>query len=72
MDNVIHIETNGKMTDTFAAMSLACLDKLNDLLETNKINYIAYLKYLRNVPGIKVIAYTNQDAAKRPHPLKRY
>ncbi len=63
MDHVIHIGTNGKMSEICAAMGLACFDKLRDLIAVNRLNYNAYYEHLRNIPGIKLIEYSNQDEA---------
>lgn len=56
-DEVIYIGTNGKMSEVSAAMGLAGLDIIDAFVETNRQNYRQYRKCLKQLPGIKVIAF---------------
>ncbi len=60
-DNVIHIGTNGKMTEVCAAMGLANLDSLDVLVEANRNNYLAYRKHLKPIPGMRLIEYDQRE-----------
>ncbi len=61
-DNVIHLGTNGKMTEVCAAMGLTNLECIEDLVSVNYRNYLAYRDGLAGVPGIDLIDY---DPAER-------
>ena len=52
MDNVIHPGTNGKMTEINAAMGLANLDSLSDVMDMNKARHAAYRAALEAIPGL--------------------
>lgn len=56
-DNVIHLGTNGKMSEIHAAMGLTSLESIDSIVEINKRNYTAYKDGLRGVRGISVIEY---------------
>ncbi len=56
-DNVIHVGTNGKMTEICAAMGLTGLDSLDEFIGVNHRNYKAYRKELAGIPGIEPISY---------------
>ena len=60
-DSVIYIGTNGKMTEVAAAMGLTGLESLERFLKHNRRNYRAYLKELRNVPGIRLVEYPPEE-----------
>ena len=61
-DNVIHLGTNGKMTEVCAAMGLTNLEGIADLVAVNRRNYEAYRTGLAAIPGIGLLAY---DSAER-------
>ncbi len=61
-DNVIHLGTNGKMTEVCAAMGLTNLECIEDLVSVNYRNYLAYRDGLAGIPGIDLIEY---DPAER-------
>lgn len=61
-DNVIHLGTNGKMTEVCAAMGLTSLESIDEIIEINRRNYLAYKEGLRGLPGIELIHY---DPAER-------
>jgi len=61
MDNVIHVGTNGKMNEVCAAMGLTSLENMNDFIEKNHTNYIEYKKHLTTIPGIKLLAYNENE-----------
>ena len=61
-DNVIHLGTNGKMTEVCAAMGLTSLESIDEIIEINRRNYLAYREGLTGLPGIELIHY---DPAER-------
>lgn len=56
-DRVVHLGTNGKMSEIHAAMGLACFEKIDDFIESNKANYNYYLKKLRGVKGVRLFHF---------------
>jgi dTDP-4-amino-4,6-dideoxygalactose transaminase len=60
-DNVVHIGTNGKMTEVCAAMGLTSLEDIDDLIATNRRNYVAYRAGLAGLPGISLIDYPDGE-----------
>ena len=56
-DNVVHVGTNGKMTEICAAMGLANLESIDALIETNRRNYQLYRELLAGLPGLDLIDY---------------
>ena len=47
--------TNGKLNEVCAAMGLANLARLDDILAVNRRNHDAYARELRGIPGISVL-----------------
>jgi dTDP-4-amino-4,6-dideoxygalactose transaminase len=56
-DNVIHLGTNGKMTEVCAAMGLTNLEGIEDLVAYNRRNYEAYRTELIKIPGLTLLPY---------------
>jgi dTDP-4-amino-4,6-dideoxygalactose transaminase len=56
-DRVDYVGINGKMTEICAAMGLISLDALGDLIATNRRNYEAYCRELRDLPGLSLVRY---------------
>ena len=56
-DNVIHLGTNGKMTEVCAAMGLTNLEGIEDLVAVNRCNYEAYRTGLADIPGVALMPY---------------
>lgn len=61
-DNVVHIGTNGKMTEVSAAMGLTSLRSVPEFVEVNRRNYHVYRECLAAIPGIRLFPY---DEAER-------
>lgn len=61
LDNVIHPGTNGKMTEISAAMGLVNFDAIDDIIATNRRNYLLYLDGLSNVPGVKLLTFNEEE-----------
>ena len=45
-DNVVHIGTNGKMSEVAAAMGLTSLESLHEFIGVNRRNYDQYQEQL--------------------------
>lgn len=56
-DNVIHVGTNGKMSELSAAMGLSGLETLDEVVATNRENYESYRRELADLPGLQLMAY---------------
>ncbi|MFA7402893.1 MAG: aminotransferase class I/II-fold pyridoxal phosphate-dependent enzyme [Pelobacteraceae bacterium] len=54
-DNVVYIGTNGKMTEICAAMGLTNMDSLDEFIDVNRRNYLAYKQHLAPVRGLKLV-----------------
>lgn len=61
-DNVVHIGTNGKMSEVSAAMGLTSLRALPEFVEVNRRNHHAYRERLARIPGMQLFGY---DEAQR-------
>jgi len=61
MDNVIHPGTNGKMIEIAAAMGLVNMDIIEDVVEVNRCNYLAYCEALYGLPGIALLSYDDTE-----------
>jgi len=57
LDKVIYLGTNGKMSEPCAAMGLTSLESMDDFITRNKMNYLAYDKYLDNLEGCRLLRY---------------
>jgi dTDP-4-amino-4,6-dideoxygalactose transaminase len=60
-DRVIHLGTNGKMTEVCAAMGLTNLESIADLIAINLRNYECYRAELRGLMGVSVIEYLSHE-----------
>lgn len=61
-DNVVHLGTNGKMTEVCAAMGLTSLEAIEEIVAVNRRNHEAYRRGLAGVPGIRLIDYDVNEA----------
>lgn len=55
-DNVIYVGTNGKMPEVCAAMGLSNLERMDDIIATNRENFETYVEGMGQIPGLRVIA----------------
>jgi len=60
-DHVIHLGTNGKMSEMSAAMGLTGLESLEEFIAANYRNYKCYERGLANIPGVKLAAYSENE-----------
>ena len=61
-DNVIHVGTNGKMSEVSAAMGLTSLRSVDKFVEVNRRNHETYRNRLGHIPGMQLCHY---DADER-------
>ncbi|MFC1484260.1 DegT/DnrJ/EryC1/StrS family aminotransferase [Candidatus Neomarinimicrobiota bacterium] len=60
-DNVVYIGMNGKMSEVSAAMGLASLDSLDEIIKVNREHYHQYRKELDKIPGIRLMRYDERE-----------
>ncbi len=60
-DDVIHPGTNGKMVEVCAAMGLANLDAIDDIVDSNRANYFKYKKVVGDIPGISLLDFNENQ-----------
>lgn len=60
-DNVIHIGTNGKMSEMAAAMGLTSLRSVDDFVGVNRRNYETYCRRLEAIPGMRIFRYNGNE-----------
>lgn len=60
-DNVIYPGTNGKMVEVCAAMGLANLEDVEQVIEVNRSNHRSYVEALEKVPGLAILRYDNAE-----------
>ncbi len=58
-DNVMHLGTNGKMTEVCAAMGLTNLECITDLVAVNRRNHDAYRVGLAGTSGLKLMEWSS-------------
>jgi len=56
-----YLGINGKMNEVSAAMGITNLENIHTVIEANRTNYEAYMKYLKDLPGIKMIEYQSNE-----------
>ena len=55
LDNVVHLGTNGKLTEICAAMGLVNLDMVDEVIDANRGNYEVYRDGLAPIDGLNVL-----------------
>ncbi|MEO7338760.1 MAG: aminotransferase class I/II-fold pyridoxal phosphate-dependent enzyme, partial [Caldimonas sp.] len=60
-DDVVHVGTNGKMTEVAAAMGLASLRSLDTFVETNRRNHAVYRRRLDPLPGLRLLGFDEAE-----------
>jgi dTDP-4-amino-4,6-dideoxygalactose transaminase len=61
LDSVVHLGTNGKMSEIHAAMGLACFESLEEILRTNRVHYEHYRARLASLPGVRFLDYDDME-----------
>ena len=54
--DVIALGTNGKMNEAQAAMGLALIPYIDEIITKRKQRFNLYIEYLKNIPGIKLLS----------------
>ena len=60
-DKVVHVGTNGKMTEVAAAMGLTSLEAMDGFIARNRENHARYTAALSVLPGIRMVAYDGKE-----------
>ncbi len=60
-DNVIHIGTNGKMSEISSAMGLTSLDSLDDFIDINRRNYELYKTEFATMNGLSLVPISDAE-----------
>lgn len=60
-DNVVHLGTNGKLSEIHAAMGLTSLESIDEIIAINNRNYYTYRELLNGLPGISLIDYAPEE-----------
>ncbi len=60
-DRVIHVGTNGKMSEASAAMGLTSLESIDEFVSANRANYELYRELLAPIPGIRLNEYDENE-----------
>jgi dTDP-4-amino-4,6-dideoxygalactose transaminase len=64
-DRVGSLGTNGKMNEVSAAVGLAGLETLDDVLAANRRNYERYRRRLADLPGVTLVPYDDAERCNR-------
>ena len=60
-DRVVHIGTNGKMTEVAAAMGLASLRSVDSFVATNLRNHRSYRRGLSGLEGVELLGFDERE-----------
>lgn len=61
-DDVVDLGINAKLNEIHAAMALAGLDQLDAQVEHNRKIYLAYEEALASIPGLRLVAFDEDEA----------
>lgn len=61
LDNVVDLGTNGKMSEISAAMGLTSLESLDEFIQVNRQNYLAYMDALDGIPGVQLARFDSGE-----------
>jgi len=54
--DIVTLGTNGKMNEAQAAMGLALIPYIDEIITKRKQRFNLYIEYLKNIPGIKLLS----------------
>lgn len=60
-DRVVHLGTNGKMSEVSAAMGLASLDDFERFVARNRANAEHYRRHLAPIPGVRLLDWNESE-----------
>lgn len=61
-DRVVDAGTNAKMSEAAAALGLAGLEMMDEIIETNRKNHAAYQAGLDDLPGVRLLPNDEREA----------
>lgn len=71
-DNVVHVGTNGKMTEVCAAMGLTSLRSLDEVMSVNLRNYEAYARAVAGLPGVRLLRFDETQRHNHQYVVLEY
>jgi len=71
-DDVVCIGTNGKMNEACAAMGLASMRSMADVVERNRRNHAAYARELADIPGMQLLQYPGSEKGNYQYIVAEY
>lgn len=71
-DDVRCIGTNGKMNEVCAAMGLASMRSMGEVVERNQRNHAAYARELADVPGMQLLQYPGNEKGNYQYIVAEY
>ena len=61
LDKVVHVGTNGKLSELNAALGLTSLDSIDEFVAVNREHYQQYRRVLHDLPGLTLIDYDPRE-----------
>ena len=71
-DDVVHIGTNGKMSEVAAAMGLTSLRSVDHFVDVNRRNHLAYRECLGRIPGMRLLAFDETERCNYQYVVVEY
>lgn len=71
-DNVIHVGTNGKMSEMSAAMGLTSLRAVDEFVAVNRRNREVYRQALADIPGLSLFEYDEHERNNYQYVVAEY
>jgi dTDP-4-amino-4,6-dideoxygalactose transaminase len=72
LEHTAGVGTNGKMSEVCAAMGLAALGTLDDVLATNRSHHALYAQRLAGLPGVEVLPYPASERNNHQYMVIEY
>lgn len=66
-DNVVHLGTNGKMSEAAAAMGLTSLECMDSFIEVNRRNVECYRECLAHLPGLRILQTPSSERSNKQY-----
>ena len=60
-DDVVHLGTNGKMSEVSAAMGLENLRNLDEFVTTNRSHHELYRREINRIPGLSLLTFGEEE-----------
>jgi len=52
---------NGKMNEVEAVIGVTSLEHIDEIIETNRSNYLEYRRELKDIPGLRLMSYAENE-----------